>query len=229
MADLILLRHGESTWNLENRFTGWIDVDLTPTGEEQARNAGLLLQEAGLLPSVLLTSVLKRAIRTGELALNEIDMGWIPVERSWRLNERHYGGLQRLDKAETARLHGDDKVRLWRRSYNVRPPHLAQESPDNPALDARYHSVARELLPLAECLEDVLIRMLPYWYDVIAPKLIAGETVLVSAHGNSLRALAKHLEGIADDKILDLEIPNGEPIVYTFEAGLLLTEKRILT
>jgi 2,3-bisphosphoglycerate-dependent phosphoglycerate mutase len=211
---LVLLRHGESEWNLENLFTGWYDCDLTPTGEAQAVAGGRLMAERGLLPDVVHTSVLVRAIRTADLALREMGRTWIPVRRQWRLNERHYGGLQGLNKAETAERHGAEKVKLWRRSYDVPPPPMDRDDPRNVRHDPRYAGLPPELVPDTECLADVVERMLPYWYDGIVPDLRAGNVVLVSAHGNSLRALVKHLDGISESDIVELNIPTGEPLVY---------------
>ena len=210
----MLLRHGQSTWNLENLFTGWHDVPLSEQGVGEAKEAGRLLHEARLLPNVVHTSVLVRSIQTTDLALAEMGRTWIPVRRSWRLNERHYGALQGLNKKETAEKYGDDKVRLWRRSYDVRPPDLARDDERHPARDPRYADLPPELLPSAECLKDVVIRMLPYWYDAIVPDLLRFGCVLVSAHGNSLRALVKHLDGLSDKEVVDLDIPTGVPRVY---------------
>lgn len=228
VATLILLRHGQSTWNLENRFTGWVDVDLTDQGIKEAVGAGKLLSQAGLLPTVAFTSVLKRAVKTLDLALYEMELSWIPVEKSWRLNERHYGSLQGLNKAETAQLYGDDQVKLWRRSFDTPPPPLHPNDMVDLFEDLRYRKVARELLPATECLKDVLERMMPFWYDELVPRLIEAETVLVSAHGNSLRALIKHLENVSDNEIVKYEIPNGEPIVYQLDKHLGVESKHIL-
>ena len=214
MGRLILLRHGESDWNRSNRFTGWVDVDLTPRGEEEAREAGRLLAGAGLAPDVVHTSVLTRATRTADLALEVLGRTWIPVVRHWRLNERHYGALQGLDKKETAERHGLDQVKVWRRSYAVAPPPLPAGSEMSPAKDPRYRDVPRDQLPRTECLADVVERMLPYWHDVICADLAAGREVLVVAHGNSLRALIKHLEGVTDADIPEWEIPTGVPRLY---------------
>ena len=211
---LVLLRHGQSTWNLENRFTGWIDVPLSDLGREEAVTAGRQLKQAGIKPDVVHTSLLLRAIDTAQIALAEMGLTWLPVKRSWRLNERHYGALQGLDKAETAARHGEEQVQAWRRSYDIRPPGLRPGDPDNPASDARYRDLAPDLKPATECLKDVVERMLPYWYDAIVPDLRDGRRVLVSAHGNSLRALVKHLDGISDDEIVELNIPTGVPRVY---------------
>jgi 2,3-bisphosphoglycerate-dependent phosphoglycerate mutase len=211
---LVLLRHGESTWNLENLFTGWYDCALTPRGEAQAVAGGQLMGEHGVRPDVVHTSVLTRAIRTADLALAEIDRSWIPVRRHWRLNERHYGDLQGLDKRETTEKFGAHQVKIWRRAYDVAPPTMPRDDPRNVRHDPRYADLPPELVPDTECLADVVVRMLPYWYDDIVPDLVPGRTVLVTAHGNSLRALVKHLDGISDDEITELNIPTGEPLVY---------------
>jgi 2,3-bisphosphoglycerate-dependent phosphoglycerate mutase len=211
---LILLRHGQSTWNLENLFTGWHDVPLSERGVSEAIDAGRLIKEAGLAPDVVHTSVLVRAIETAELALGELERTWIPVRRSWRLNERHYGALQGLNKAQTAERYGADKVKLWRRSYDVRPPDLESSDERHPSHDPRYASLPPELLPNAECLKDVVERMLPYWYDAIVPDLLEHSCVLVSAHGNSLRALVKHLDSLSEQQVVELDIPTGVPRVY---------------
>jgi 2,3-bisphosphoglycerate-dependent phosphoglycerate mutase len=211
---LVLLRHGQSTWNLENLFTGWHDVPLSELGVSEAREAGRLMLEAGLAPAVVHTSVLVRAIQTAELALHAMNRAWIPGRRSWRLNERHYGALQGLNKKQTAEKFGEEKVKVWRRSYDVRPPALETNDERHPSHDARYSDMPLELLPSTECLKDVLERMLPYWYDAIVPDLVREECVLVSAHGNSLRALVKHLEGLTEQQVVDLDIPTGVPRVY---------------
>jgi len=211
---LVLLRHGESEWNLKNLFTGWYDCDLSPKGEAQAADGGRLMAERGVLPDVVHTSVLVRAIRTAEIALRELDRSWIPVRRHWRLNERHYGDLQGLDKKETSERFGADQVKVWRRAYDVPPPPMARDDERNVRHDPRYADLPPELVPDTECLADVVDRMLPYWYDAIVPDLVLGGVVLVAAHGNSLRALVKHLSGISDDDIVDLNIPTGEPLVY---------------
>jgi 2,3-bisphosphoglycerate-dependent phosphoglycerate mutase len=211
---LIIVRHGQSTWNLENLFTGWTDVDLTEQGEAEAVEAGKLMKAEGLTPDVLHTSVQLRAIRTAEIALREMERSWLPVRRHWRLNERHYGALQGLNKAQTAERHGADQVHVWRRSYDMPPPPLELDDERHPAHDPRYAGLAPEQLPATECLADVVERMLPYWYDAIIPDLRAGNSVLVVAHGNSLRALVKHLEDISDEEIPDLNIPTGVPRVY---------------
>lgn len=220
MYTLVLLRHGESTWNLENRFTGWVDVDLTPKGVDEARNAGKMMEAAGLGFGTVHTSVLIRAIKTANLALREMDQEWIPVRRHWRLNERHYGGLQGLNKKEMADKYGSEQVFAWRRSYDVPPPPLAEDDPQHPRFDPRYGRLAPDVLPSTECLKDVVVRMLPYWYDFIIPDLRAGLTVLVAAHGNSLRALVKHLEDISDEDIPELNIPTGIPRLYRLDQQL---------
>jgi 2,3-bisphosphoglycerate-dependent phosphoglycerate mutase len=217
---LVLLRHGQSTWNLENRFTGWVDVPLTDAGRAEATEAGRLLRDAKLRPDVLHTSVLLRAIQTANLTLEEMGRAWIPVRRSWRLNERHYGGLTGLNKAETAAQHGEEQVKVWRRSYDVPPPPVDPASQYHPANDERYRWLPADVLPATECLKDVVARMLPYWYDAIVPDLRAGHTVLVAAHGNSLRALVKHLDGMTDDEVVELNIPTGVPRVYDLDADL---------
>ena len=218
MHTLVLLRHGESTWNLANRFTGWTDVDLTEAGRSQARAAGARLREGRFDFDVAFTSVLKRAIRTLWIALDEMDRMWIPVHRDWRLNERHYGALQGLDKAQTAARYGEEQVLRWRRSYDEPPPALDPEDPRHLGGDARYAGVAN--LPRTECLKDTVERMMPLWDETIAPRVRAGEQVLVCAHGNSLRALVKHLGGISDEAILAVNIPTGVPLVYDLDAGL---------
>ncbi|SHE48850.1 phosphoglycerate mutase [Ferrithrix thermotolerans DSM 19514] len=228
MSTLILLRHGQSTWNLENRFTGWVDVDLTEQGIKEAIRAGQALLGAEILPSVAYTSVLRRAVKTLDLALYEMGLSWIPVKKSWRLNERHYGALQGLNKAETAKKYGDAQVKLWRRSYDVPPPALKDREIEALRKDPRYRYVPKELLPKTECLKDVMTRMMPLWYDDLAPQLLGSETVLVSAHGNSIRALIKHLENISDQDIVEYEVPNGEPIVYELDDGLNVTSKATL-
>jgi 2,3-bisphosphoglycerate-dependent phosphoglycerate mutase len=225
---LILLRHGQSTWNLENLFTGWHDVPLSERGVGEAIEAGRLIKQAGLSPDVLHTSVLVRAIETANLALGELGLSWIPVRRSWRLNERHYGALQGLNKAETSAKYGEDKVKLWRRSYDVRPPPLDPSDERHPAHDRRYADLPAELIPSAECLKDVLDRMLPYWYDAIVPDLLKYSSVMVSAHGNSLRALVKHLDGLTDRQVIDLDIPTGVPRVYELGAGFRALSWRYL-
>jgi 2,3-bisphosphoglycerate-dependent phosphoglycerate mutase len=217
---LILLRHGESTWNLENLFTGWTDVPLSDRGVGEAIEAGRLMRDAGLWPSVVHESLLLRAIQTTQLALAEMGMSWVPVKRSWRLNERHYGALQGLNKQQTAAQYGEEKVKVWRRSYDVRPPDLAPSDERHPSHDRRYAGLPPELLPSAECLKDVVERMLPYWYDAIVPDLLLHPCVLVSAHGNSLRALVKHLDGLGEGEVVELNIPTGVPRVYELDAEL---------
>jgi 2,3-bisphosphoglycerate-dependent phosphoglycerate mutase len=220
MIKLVLLRHGESTWNLENRFTGWTDVDLTPKGSEEARQAGRLLCEGGYTFDVAYTSLLKRAIRTLWIALDEMDLMWIPIHPSWRLNERHYGALQGLDKAETAAKYGDAQVLVWRRSYSEPPPLLTPGDERYPGRDPRYASLTAAELPLAESLKDTVARFLPYWHETIVPDLKDGKRVLIAAHGNSLRALVKHLDGISEEKIVGLNIPTGIPLVYKLNDDL---------
>ena len=220
MIDLVLLRHGESTWNRENRFTGWTDVDLTARGVEEARRAGRLLAEAGHSFDVAYTSLLKRAIRTLWLVLDEMDLMWIPVHRSWRLNERHYGALQGLDKAQTAAKFGDAQVLEWRRSYLTPPPALEPDDERSPRRDLRYGALASDELPLTECLRDTVERFLPFWHERLVPELEAGKRVLIAAHGNSLRALVKHLDGTPDDEIVGLNIPTGVPLVYRLDDDL---------
>jgi len=226
MPTLILLRHGESAWNAENRFTGWWDVDLTEKGEAQARAAGPLIAEAGIELDVVHTSLQTRAIRTANLALDEIGLSWLPVHRHWRLNERHYGDLTGRDKAETTAKYGEEQVFTWRRSYDVPPPPLAPDNQFDPNADRRYDGLAPDVLPATECLADVVARMLPYWYDAIATDLRAGRTPLVAAHGNSLRALVKHLDDIADDDIADLNIPTGVPLCYELDDSLAPVEQK---
>ncbi|MFW6052090.1 MAG: 2,3-diphosphoglycerate-dependent phosphoglycerate mutase [Myxococcota bacterium] len=216
---LVLLRHGESVWNKENRFTGWTDVGLTEKGYDEARAAGELLRNEGYRFDVVHTSLLKRAILTADVTLEVLDQLWIPVKRHWRLNERHYGALQGLNKKETAERHGDDQVHVWRRSYDVPPPPLEASDDRHPRHDPRYHALPPDVLPATECLKDVVDRMLPYWYDAMVPDVRRG-LVLVAAHGNSLRALVKHLDGISDDEIPGLNIPTGIPLVYELDEDL---------
>jgi 2,3-bisphosphoglycerate-dependent phosphoglycerate mutase len=220
---LILLRHGQSEWNLSGLFTGWVDVDLTAQGCDEARNGGRQLRDAGIKPTILHTSVQVRAIRTAELALDEMARKWIPVRRSWRLNERHYGALQGKNKKETAEEFGADQVKIWRRSYDTPPPPLSIDSPES-GIDERYADLPRDVLPESECLRDVVERMLPYWHEAIAPDLRAGHVVLVAAHGNSLRALVKHLDGMSDADVVELNIPTGMPLVYELDADLAPTD-----
>ncbi len=220
MGTLVLLRHGESTWNAEGLFTGWVDVDLSTTGEEEARKGGRLLLDAGLRPSIVHTSVLRRAIRTAEITLDEAGLSWLPVRRSWRLNERHYGALQGKNKAQTREEYGEEQFMIWRRSYDTPPPKLADDDPYSQVGDRRYAELPPELMPRTECLADVVDRMLPYYYDQIVPDIVAGRPVLVAAHGNSLRALVKHLDGIDDETISGLNIPTGIPLVYELDDNL---------
>ncbi len=227
-GNLILVRHGQSTWNLDNRFTGWIDVDLTPLGCEEAGAGARELARARLRPDVVFTSVLKRAIRTQWLMLEELDLLWLPVERSWRLNERHYGALQGLNKAETARRHGDAQVKLWRRSYDIPPPPLASDDPQHPRFDPRYADVDPALLPSTEALKDTLLRVQPYWYQRILPELSRGRCVLIVAHGNSLRALVKMLDQLSEQAVVELNIPTGVPLLYEFDASLQPRASRYL-
>ena len=220
MYKIVLMRHGESTWNRENRFTGWTDVDLTDKGMEEARHAGRLLKEAGFSFDLTYTSVLRRAIRTLWITLDEMDLMWLPTVHHWRLNERHYGALQGLNKAETAAQYGDDQVLVWRRSYDIPPMPLEAGDPRASYNDPRYADLKREEIPLTECLKDTVARVLPVWTDSIAPAIRAGRQILVSAHGNSLRALIKYLDGISDQDIVGLNIPNGQPLVYELDADL---------
>ncbi|RZL00168.1 MAG: 2,3-diphosphoglycerate-dependent phosphoglycerate mutase [Rubrivivax sp.] len=220
MYKLVLIRHGESTWNLENRFTGWTDVDLTPTGIEQAKQAGRLLKAEGYEFDVAYTSVLKRAIHTLWHALDEMDRPWLPVVNSWRLNERHYGGLQGLNKGETAKQYGDEQVLVWRRSYDTPPPELDANDPRGQRQDIRYSKLKPEQIPLTECLKDTVERVLPFWNESMAPAIKAGRRIVVAAHGNSIRALVKYLDNIGDDEIVGLNIPNGIPLVYELDADL---------
>ena len=222
--ELILLRHGESEWNAKNLFTGWVDVRLSAAGEAEAARGGKLLTERNLLPDVVHTSLLRRAIHTSQLALDSCDRHWIPVRRSWRLNERHYGALQGKDKKETLAKYGEEQFKLWRRSYDVPPPPIDANDPYSQANDARYADLGAEL-PATECLKDVVARMMPYWQESIVPDLKSGKTVLVTAHGNSLRALVKHLEGISDEDIAGLNIPTGIPLLYELDADLKPVKK----
>jgi 2,3-bisphosphoglycerate-dependent phosphoglycerate mutase len=217
---LVLLRHGESVWNKENRFTGWTDVDLSERGVEEAKTAGRTLKEAGYTFDMSYTSVLKRAIRTLFLTLDEMDLLWIPVSRSWRLNERHYGALQGLNKAETAAQYGDEQVLIWRRSYSTRPPELTKDDPRYPGNDPRYVDLDPKDVPLTECLKDTVARFLPYWHETIAPTVKSGKRVVVAAHGNSIRALVKYLDNVSDDDIVELNIPTGIPLVYEFDDNM---------
>ena len=225
MLRLVLLRHGESTWNKENRFTGWTDVDLTDRGREEAREAGRVMQAEKFEFDIAYTSVLTRAIRTLWIALDEMDMMWIPQRRSWRLNERHYGALQGKNKAETAAIHGEAQVKIWRRSYDIPPPPLALEDPGHPSHDRRYANLKPSEMPLTESLKDTVARFLPYWHETVAPDIKAGKRVLIAAHGNSLRALVKYLDKISDEDIVDLNIPTGIPLVYLLNERLETLQK----
>jgi 2,3-bisphosphoglycerate-dependent phosphoglycerate mutase len=220
MYKLVLIRHGESTWNLENRFTGWTDVDLTPTGVQQAKTAGQLLKAEGYEFDVAYTSVLKRAIRTLWLTLDEMDRTWLPVVKNWRLNERHYGALQGLNKADMAKQYGDEQVLVWRRSYDTPPPALEASDPRCERGDLRYAKVNSEDVPLTECLKDTVARVIPFWTESMAPAIKAGKRIVVAAHGNSIRALIKYLDNISDADIVGLNIPNGIPLVYELDANL---------
>lgn len=220
MIKLVLLRHGESTWNKENRFTGWTDVDLSGQGLSEAQKAGEVLKDEGYSFDMAYTSVLKRAIRTLWITLDKLDLMWIPVERSWRLNERHYGALQGLNKAETAKKFGEEQVHTWRRSYDIRPPALDKDDERYPGKDPRYKNLTDKELPLTECLKDTVERFLPYWKDTIAPSLRSGKKVIIAAHGNSLRALVKYLDNIPDEEIVGLNIPTGIPLVYELDDNL---------
>ena len=220
MYKVVLLRHGESTWNMENRFTGWTDVDLSERGFAEAHRAGQLLKAEGYAFDVAFTSVLKRAVRTLWIALDEMDLMWVPIHHSWRLNERHYGGLQGLNKAETAAKYGDAQVKIWRRSYDIRPPSLTKGDPRWPGGDPRYRDLDPQDVPLTECLKDTVARFLPHWHDAIAPAVKSGLRTIIAAHGNSLRALVKFLDNISDDDIVELNIPTGVPLVYELDASL---------
>ena len=220
MYKVVLLRHGESTWNLENRFTGWTDVDLSPKGVQEATEAARVLKEGGYAFDIAYTSVLKRAIRTLWIVLDGMDLMWLPVVRNWRLNERHYGALQGLNKAETAARHGEAQVKIWRRSYDIAPPALTPDDPRFPGLDRRYASLTKDELPLTESLKDTVARFLPYWHETIAPTIRGGQQVLIAAHGNSLRALVKYLDDISEQDIVELNIPTGIPLVYELDADL---------
>jgi 2,3-bisphosphoglycerate-dependent phosphoglycerate mutase len=220
MHKVVLLRHGESTWNKENRFTGWTDVDLSEQGRAEAREAGRLLKEGGFVFDLAYTSVLKRAIRTLGIVLDELDQLWIPVVKSWRLNERHYGDLQGLDKAETAAKHGEAQTKIWRRSFDIPPPALRPDDQRHPSRDPRYRDLTDRELPLTESLKDTIERFIPYWRDTIAPSIMVGKRVLIAAHGNSLRALVKHLDGLSDAAVVELNIPTGIPLVYELDDDL---------
>lgn len=225
---LILVRHGQSIWNVENLFTGWHDVDLSEQGRAEAKQAGVELQRAGIVPNIAFTSVLKRAIRTLWIALDEMDLMWLPVERSWRLNERHYGALQGLNKTQTVEKHGEAQVKIWRRSYDIPPPPLPLDDPRHPRFDRRYAGIDPALLPAAESLKDTLARVLPFWNDRIAPELRANKNVLVAAHGNSLRAMVKMLDNVSEAAIVELNIPTGVPLVYELDANLKPLASRYL-
>lgn len=220
MYKLVLIRHGESTWNLDNRFTGWTDVDLTPTGVSQAMSAGKLLKAEGWDFDIAYTSMLKRAIHTLWFAMDEMDRSWLPVVKDWRLNERHYGALQGMNKAEIAKQYGDEQVLVWRRSYDTPPPPLETSDPRSERSDRRYASLSPEDIPLAECLKDTLARVMPFWNEVLAPAIQGGKRVVVSAHGNSIRALVQYLDKVSEQDIVGLNIPNGIPLVYELDADL---------
>ncbi len=220
MYKIVFMRHGESTWNLENRFTGWTDVDLTPKGVAEAKHAGQVLKDAGFTFDLCYTSVMKRAIRTLWLTLDEMDLMWLPIKHDWRLNERHYGALQGLDKGETAAKYGDEQVLVWRRSYDTPPPPLLESDERASFKDPRYAGLPRSSVPLTECLKDTVARVMPAWDEEIAPAIRAGKQILISAHGNSLRAVIKMLDGISDHDIVGLNIPNGQPLVYELDADL---------
>lgn len=227
-SKMILLRHGQSIWNVDNRFTGWVDVDLSELGRKEAREAGVLLREAGIDFEVAFTSVLKRAIRTLWIAMDEMDRMWVPVTRAWQLNERHYGALQGLNKAETAEKHGMEQVHLWRRGYDICPPPLDVSDERHPSHDIRYRGLSPEELPATESLKITLARVLPYWQNEIVPHLNAGQNVLVVAHGNSLRSLVKHLDEVSDEEITELNIPTGIPLVYEFDDNLSVVSRGYL-
>jgi 2,3-bisphosphoglycerate-dependent phosphoglycerate mutase len=228
MYTVVLLRHGESTWNSENRFTGWTDVDLSEKGRVEAREAGILLRESGYAFDVAYTSVLKRAIRTCWMALDELDLLWVPMIPHWRLNERHYGALQGLNKAETAAKHGDEQVKIWRRSYDIPPPPLSPDDPRHPRHDPRYATLTPDELPSTESLKDTVARFVPYWLETISPDVRAGKRVLIAAHGNSLRALVKYLDNISDTDIVELNIPTGIPLVYELDGDLKAVKRYYL-
>jgi 2,3-bisphosphoglycerate-dependent phosphoglycerate mutase len=220
MYTLVLLRHGESLWNKENRFTGWVDVDLSEKGVAEAHEAGRLLKHGGYTFDIAFSSLLNRAIRTLCIVQDELDLLWLPVQRSWRLNERHYGALQGLNKSETAARHGEAQVKVWRRSYDIPPPPLAKDDPQYPGHDRRYATMTAADLPVSECLKDTVERFLPYWHETIAPAIRSGQRVVIAAHGNSLRALVKYLDAISDQDIVELNIPTGIPLVYELDADL---------
>ena len=220
MQKLVLLRHGESVWNKENRFTGWVDVDLSPKGIEEAHRAAKSFKDGGYTFDVAYTSVLKRAIRTLWIVMDDMDLMWLPVHRSWRLNERHYGALQGLNKSETAQKYGENQVKIWRRSYDIPPPALTKDDERYPGKDRRYSELAEKELPLAECLKDTVKRFLPYWHGTIAPAIKSGKKLIIAAHGNSLRALVKHIDNISDQDIVGMNIPTGIPLVYELDDNL---------
>ena len=228
MPQLVLIRHGQSQWNLENRFTGWVDQDLSANGEVEANAAGQLLREEGFTFDIAFTSRLKRAIRTLWFIQHQMDLCWIPVTKAWELNERHYGALQGLDKAETAAQHGDEQVLIWRRSYDTPPPLMDADDPGLPAHDPRYADVERDRLPRGECLKDTVERVVPYWDNVIKPLVASGQRLIIAAHGNSLRAMVKHLDGISDEEIVSLNIPTGVPMVYEFDDAMNAEGRRYL-
>lgn len=225
MKRLVLLRHGQSQWNLENRFTGWHDVDLTDQGRAEANEAGQLMRKAEILPQVVFTSVLKRAIRTAWIALDELDRLWVPMTKDWQLNERHYGALQGLNKAETAEQYGDKQVHVWRRSFATPPPALDVSDQRHPTHDARYEGLNPDQLPGTESLKETLARVLPYWESTVAPALAAHDTMLIAAHGNSLRALVKHLDGLSDEEIMGVEIATGDPLIFELDAELQVSSR----
>lgn len=225
---LVLVRHGESTWNKENRFTGWTDVPLSEQGQEEAREAGKMIKEKGLKFDIAFTSVLKRAVETCWTVLLHSDQCYLPIKNSWRLNERHYGALQGLNKSETAAKHGEEQVKIWRRAYAVRPPALEEDDKRNAKFESKYKQLPPEVLPLTECLKDTVERVLPYYFDKIAPELVQGKNVLVVAHGNSLRGLVKHLDGMSEEDVLDLNIPTGIPLVYELDESLKPIKKYYL-
>jgi 2,3-bisphosphoglycerate-dependent phosphoglycerate mutase len=220
MHRIVLLRHGKSIWNKENLFTGWTDVDLSQKGIEEAKEAGVTLKEQGYSFDLVFTSVLKRAIRSAWIVLDEMDLMWIPIQLDWRLNEKHYGALQGLNKAQTAAKYGEQQVKLWRRSYDVRPPGLEETDPRYPGKDRRYKDLAKQQLPLTECLKDTVERFLPCWHELIAPSIRSGKQILIAAHGNSLRALVKYLQDVSEQEIVDLNIPTGVPLVEELDDGL---------
>ena len=228
MPTLVCIRHGQSQWNLENRFTGWVDQDLSERGEAEAKTAGQLLRDEGFIFDAAYTSVLTRAIRTLWFVLHELDQCWIPTTKAWQLNERHYGALQGLDKSETAAKHGEEQVHIWRRSYDTPPPPISRDDPMFPGNDPRYANVSADQLPVGECLKNTVARTLPYWNDIIQPRVAAGDRIIIAAHGNSLRALVKHLDDISDEDITSLNIPTGVPMVYEFDDAMNVLGRRYL-